>query len=176
MPNTFTLSSYLRTRTELLLTSAARRFTEHLLIVGGSDAVINAAFSARERDASADGTAVVAQGRLAGENAGGGNRNNAGAFRSQSVKVSDLAVACTGLVEQEARDCGFDPPTVPTQANDHKTCYPGAMPLHIRTTGDLPLGRLLGEQIVGKRKAKISKRIDSVARHSFRRRWHRCPR
>lgn len=45
--------------------------------------------------------------------------------------------------------------------------YPGAVTLHIRMTGDRQTGRLLGAQILGHRKAEISKRIDIVAAALF---------
>jgi NADPH-dependent 2,4-dienoyl-CoA reductase/sulfur reductase-like enzyme len=108
------------------------------------------------------GTIAHKQGRVAGENAVGGDRAYAGALGTQSLKVFELAVACTGLRDREARDGHFDPLTVSTQVNDHKSYYPGAVPLHIHMTGDVSSGRLLGAQIAGNRKAEISKRIDKL--------------
>lgn len=114
------------------------------------------------------GTIAHKQGRVAGENALGGEREFAGALGTQSLKVFDLAIARTGLLDHEARGAGgFDPLTVPTEANDHKAYYPGAVTLHIRMTGDRQTGRLLGAQILGHRKAEISKRIDIVAAALF---------
>jgi NADPH-dependent 2,4-dienoyl-CoA reductase/sulfur reductase-like enzyme len=109
------------------------------------------------------GTIAHKQGRVAGENAAGGDRAYAGAVGTQSLKVFDLAVVCTGLRDRAARAEGFNPLTVASSANDHKAYYPGATPLHMRMTGDRSSGRLLGGQIVGDRKAEISKRIDIVA-------------
>jgi NADPH-dependent 2,4-dienoyl-CoA reductase/sulfur reductase-like enzyme len=113
------------------------------------------------------GTIAHKQGRVAGENAVGGARSYAGALGTQSLKVFDLAIACTGVRDHEARGAGFDPLTVSTRPNDHKAYYPGAAPLDIRMTGDLRTGRLLGAQIAGNRKAEISKRIDIVAAALF---------
>ncbi|KAB2661785.1 CoA-disulfide reductase [Brucella tritici] len=113
------------------------------------------------------GTIAHKQGRIAGENALGGDREFAGALGTQSLKVFDLAIARTGLMDHEARNGGFDPLTVPMEANDHKAYYPGAVTLHIRMTGDRQTGRLLGAQILGHRKAEISKRIDIVAAALF---------
>ncbi len=113
------------------------------------------------------GTIAHKQGRVAGENAIGGDRQFAGAIGTQSLKVFDLAIARTGLLDHEARAGGFDPLTVPIQANDHKAYYPGAVPLNILISGDRSNGRLLGAQIVGSRKAEISKRIDIVAAALF---------
>jgi len=113
------------------------------------------------------GTIAHKQGRIAGENAAGGDRQFAGALGTQSLKVFDLAIARTGLLDREARRAGFDPITVAATANDHKAYYPGAVPLHILVTGDRATGRLLGAQILGNRKAEISKRIDIVAAALF---------
>ena len=113
------------------------------------------------------GTIAHKQGRVAGENAVGGDRAYAGTLGTQSLKVFDLAIACTGLRDRDARAAGFDPLTISSQANDHKIYYPGAVPLHIRMTGDIGSGLLLGAQIAGNRKAEISKRIDIVAAALF---------
>lgn len=113
------------------------------------------------------GTIAHKQGRVAGENAVGGERAYEGALGTQSLKVLDLAIACTGLRDCNARAAGLDPLTISIQANDHKIYYPGAVPLQIRMTGDIGSGRLLGAQIAGNREAEISKRIDIVAAALF---------
>lgn len=113
------------------------------------------------------GTIAHKQGRIAGENALGGDRQFAGAIGTQSIKVFDLAIARTGLLDREARSVGLDTLTVPIKANDHKAYYPGATPLHVLMSGDRSTGCLLGAQILGSRTAEISKRIDIVAAALF---------
>jgi NADPH-dependent 2,4-dienoyl-CoA reductase/sulfur reductase-like enzyme len=113
------------------------------------------------------GTIAHKQGRVAGENAIGGDRIFGGALGTQSLKVFDLAIARTGLSERDARKARFDPVTVSLEANDHKAYYPSAVPLRIQLTGDRRTGRLLGGQILGNRRAEISKRIDIVATAIF---------
>jgi NADPH-dependent 2,4-dienoyl-CoA reductase/sulfur reductase-like enzyme len=113
------------------------------------------------------GTIAHKQGRVAGENAIGGDRIFGGALGTQSLKVFDLAIARTGLSERDARKARFDPVTVSLEANDHKAYYPSAVPLRIHLTGDRRTGRLLGGQILGNRRAEISKRIDIVATAIF---------
>ena len=93
------------------------------------------------------GTTAHKQGRVAGENAAGGRRTFAGALGTQVVKVVDLAIARTGLRDDEARAAGFDPVTVASAAPDHNRYYPGAHDIHIRLTGDRRDGRLLGAQL-----------------------------
>jgi NADPH-dependent 2,4-dienoyl-CoA reductase/sulfur reductase-like enzyme len=113
------------------------------------------------------GTIAHKQGRVAGENAIGGDRTFAGALGTQSLKVFDLAIARTGLSEGDARKARFDPVTVGLKANDHKAYYPGAVPLRIHLMGDRRTGRLLAGQILGNRRAEISKRIDIIATALF---------
>ncbi len=113
------------------------------------------------------GTTAHKQGRVAGENMLGGRCAFQGSLGTQSVKVFEQVAARTGLREQEAAQAGFDPLTVAVTAWDHKVYYPGAEELHIRITGDRRSGRLLGAQIVGHRKAEVSKRIDIFATALF---------
>ena len=113
------------------------------------------------------GTTAHKQGRVAGENAVGGERLFAGSVGTQTVKVFELAIALTGLHEAEARAAGFDPVTVETQTWDHKAYYPDAQKLRIRVTGDRWTGRLLGAQILGPWQSGVSKRIDIFATALF---------
>jgi NADPH-dependent 2,4-dienoyl-CoA reductase/sulfur reductase-like enzyme len=113
------------------------------------------------------GTTAHKQGRIAGENAVGGQRLFAGSLGTQVVKVFDLACARTGLTEAEARAAGFDPWTQDVETWDHKRYYPGATALHLRVTGDRQSGRLLGAQIVGHWQAEVAKRIDIFATALF---------
>ncbi|GFG73180.1 FAD-dependent oxidoreductase [Mycobacterium botniense] len=111
------------------------------------------------------GTTAHKQGRVAGENAVGGDAHFAGSLGTQVVKVFDLVAARTGLREQEARAAGrgWIPVTSQSSPDDHKAYYPGATRIHIRITGDRRGGQLLGAQLVGHRSAEIAKRVDTFA-------------
>ena len=109
------------------------------------------------------GTTAHKQGRVAGENALGGNRAFAGSLGTQVVKIFDQAAARTGLRDHEARAAGFDPVTVESAADDHKAYYPGSHRIVIHVTGDRATGRLLGMQLVGHKDAEIAKRVDIAA-------------
>ena len=109
------------------------------------------------------GTTAHKQGRVAGENALGGNRAFAGSLGTQVVKIFDQAAARTGLRDHEARAAGFDPVTVESPADDHKAYYPGSHRVVIRVTGDRVTGRLLGMQLFGHKDAGIAKRVDIAA-------------
>ena len=113
------------------------------------------------------GTTAHKQGRIAGENALGGNREFAGSLGTQVVKIFDQATARTGLRDHEAKAAGFDPVTTGFEANDHKAYYPGSHRITMRVTGDRATGRLLGMQLLGHRHAEIAKRIDIAATAIF---------
>jgi NADPH-dependent 2,4-dienoyl-CoA reductase/sulfur reductase-like enzyme len=113
------------------------------------------------------GTTAHKQGRVAGENAVGGNREFAGSLGTQVVKIFDQAAARTGLRDHEAAAAGFDPVTVQSEADDHKAYYPGSHRITMRFTGDRGTGRLLGVQLFGHRHAEIAKRIDIAATAIF---------
>jgi NADPH-dependent 2,4-dienoyl-CoA reductase/sulfur reductase-like enzyme len=113
------------------------------------------------------GTTAHKQGRVAGENALGGNRRFAGSLGTQVVKIFDQAAARTGLRDRESTPAGFDPVTVGFEADDHKAYYPGAHRIAMRVTGDRQTGRLLGLQLFGHKHAEIAKRIDIAAAAIF---------
>lgn len=109
------------------------------------------------------GTTAHKQGRVAGENAAGGERVFAGSVGTQAVLVFDLVAARTGLRDAEAARAGWNPRTSELTSWDHKVYYPGAEPLVIRLTGDERTGRLLGLQLLGHRSGEVAKRVDIAA-------------
>ncbi len=115
------------------------------------------------------GTTAHKQGRIAGENALGGNARYAGSLGTQVVKVFDLVAARTGLREHEAVAAGFDPVSSTATPDDHKAYYPGARSITIRITGDATTGQLLGAQLIGPRGTETAKRVDTYAAALFHR-------
>ena len=113
------------------------------------------------------GTTAHKQGRIAGENAVGGDRRFEGSLGTQVVKVFELAVARTGLRDGEAAAAGLDPLTVASRGYDHKVYYPGAHEVTVRMTGEVGSGRLLGAQLVGDLTTQVPKRVDIVATALF---------
>ena len=113
------------------------------------------------------GTTAHKQGRVAGENALGGNRQFAGSLGTQVVKIFDQAAARTGLRNHEATAAGLDPVTIGSQADDHKAYYPGSHRIQMRVTGDRATGQFLGMQLFGHKNAEIAKRIDIAATAIF---------
>ncbi|WP_019178960.1 FAD-dependent oxidoreductase [Microbacterium yannicii] len=113
------------------------------------------------------GTTAHKQGRIAGENALGGQARFAGSVGTQVVKVFDVVAARTGLREHEAAAAGYSPATTQAIADDHKRYYPGAQPINIRITGDTHTGLLLGAQLVGRLGTETAKRVDTYATALF---------
>ncbi|MHB8496697.1 MAG: NAD(P)/FAD-dependent oxidoreductase, partial [Acidimicrobiales bacterium] len=113
------------------------------------------------------GTTAHKQGRVAGENALGGERQFAGSLGTQVVKVFDLVAARTGLRDHEAAAARYQPATVASSADDHKAYFPGARAVHVCVTGDIGTGRLLGVQMVGAIPTAVHKRIDTAAAAIF---------
>ncbi|WP_036298302.1 FAD-dependent oxidoreductase [Microbacterium sp. C448] len=113
------------------------------------------------------GTTAHKQGRVAGENAVGGQARFAGSVGTQVVKVFGVVAARTGVREHEAVAAGFAPATTQTAADDHKRYYPSAQPIDIRITGDTESGRLLGAQLVGRLGTETAKRVDTYATALF---------
>lgn len=109
------------------------------------------------------GTTSHKQGRIAGENAVGGNREFAGTIGTQVIKIFEDAVGRTGLRHDEAEQAGLNPYTVEFETFDHKKYIPGAHPIIIRVTADTETKKLLGAQIYGHHTGQIAKRIDTFA-------------
>ena len=109
------------------------------------------------------GTTSHKQGRIAAENAVGGNREFQSSLGTQSVRLFDLVIARTGLHNNDARAADMDPFSVDSTHWDHKVYYPGAKEMLIRITGERETGRLLGAQIIGHYGTEVSKRVDIFA-------------
>lgn len=109
------------------------------------------------------GTTAHKQGRIAGENAIGGEREFEGSLGTQSVRLFDYVVARTGFHDRDAATAGFAPLSIDSLVWDHKVYYPGAKEMLIRVTADRASQRLLGAQIIGHYGTEVSKRIDIFA-------------
>jgi NADPH-dependent 2,4-dienoyl-CoA reductase/sulfur reductase-like enzyme len=109
------------------------------------------------------GTTANKQGRIAGENAAGGDDRFPGILGTAVCKIFDLEVACTGLNETTAKHAGFDAAVSDISHPSHAHTYPHPHPepIHIRLVLEKGSGRLLGAQMVGK--IGVAKRIDVFA-------------
>jgi CoA-dependent NAD(P)H sulfur oxidoreductase len=101
------------------------------------------------------------QGRVAGENAAGGEAFFSGVVGSQCFQVFSLEVAATGLTEKMARDKGMDVAVQKVEASSKVHYMPGARPLLLKIVFERPSGRLVGGHMVGKE--GVARRINTLA-------------
>ncbi|MDQ3581714.1 MAG: FAD-dependent oxidoreductase [Pseudomonadota bacterium] len=101
------------------------------------------------------------QGRVAGENAAGGNARFPGVLGTAIFKTFDLNVGLTGLTEATAREAGLSPIAAVISARDKARYYPGARELTLKLIAESASGRLLGAQAVGF--GAVDKMIDIAA-------------
>jgi NADPH-dependent 2,4-dienoyl-CoA reductase/sulfur reductase-like enzyme len=107
------------------------------------------------------GTTANKQGRVAGENAAGGNARFIGIAGSAITKVFDLFIGKTGLTSQEALREGFDPSEEMIEDITKAGYYPDNKPIWIKLVADRKTSKVLGAQIVGGEGVK--ERIDLIA-------------
>lgn len=101
------------------------------------------------------------QGRVAGENAAGGDARFPGILGTAIFKTFDLNVGMTGFTESAAREAGFDPITTVITARDKARYFPGARDVTLKLVAESGSGRLLGAQAVGP--GAVDKMIDIAA-------------
>ncbi len=106
------------------------------------------------------GTTANKQGRVAGENAAGGNARFEGAVGTLVTQIFELAVARTGLSVAQAKEQGFQPDAV-TITSTSRAKYFRGKPILVKLIWDRTTGRLLGCQMAGEE--GIAKRIDVAA-------------
>ena len=86
---------------------------------------------------------------------------NKGVIGSSSIQVFDYAAAATGLNERTAQQLGLQVEAVYVIAPDKVGLMPSSNPLHFKLIYEVPTGRVLGAQAIGKGNA--DKRIDVIA-------------
>ncbi len=107
------------------------------------------------------GTHANKQGRVAGENATGGNAEFAGVIGTAVTKICAYEIGRTGLTEREAAEAGFDFAAATIESTTRAHYFPGTQPITVKAVVQRGTGRLLGAQIIGKEGA--AKRIDVLA-------------
>jgi len=101
------------------------------------------------------------QGRVAGENAAGGEATFPGVVGSAAFKVFELEVAFTGLGMESAQRYGFDVDSQIIEAESKVGYMPGSKRMLIKLVFDRRNGRLLGAQMTGKE--GVARRINALA-------------
>ena len=101
------------------------------------------------------------QGRIAAENAMGGNHAYKGAQGTSVVRVFEAVVGTTGFSLKQARALGIDADAVVVHKEHHTSYYPGAENVTVLLVYDRVSGLILGGQTAGYKSA--DKRLDVIA-------------
>lgn len=88
----------------------------------------------------------------------GGNK---GVIGSCAVRLFGLNAAATGLNERTAKAAGIPHDSVYTMSMDKVGLMPGSAPMHFKLVFEVPTGRILGAQAIGK--GNVDKRVDVIA-------------
>ncbi|WP_321285918.1 FAD-dependent oxidoreductase [uncultured Sunxiuqinia sp.] len=101
------------------------------------------------------------QGRIAAENALGGNHEYRGAIGTSVVRVFEAVAGITGLSLKQARALGIDADAVSVHKEHHTAYYPGAETVTSLLVYDRNTGVIIGGQTAGYKGA--DKRLDVIA-------------
>jgi len=101
------------------------------------------------------------QGRIAAENALGGNHSYKGSIGTSVVRVFEAVAGITGFSLKQARAAGIDADAVVVHKEHHTSYYPGAETVTTMLIYDRNTGIILGGQAVGYKGA--DKRLDVIA-------------
>ena len=101
------------------------------------------------------------QGRIVADNICGLNSEYKGSQGSSVIKLFDMAVATTGINEQQAKANSLEYEKVILTQNSHAGYYPGATAMTVKLIFEKTTYKILGAQIVGY--DGVDKRIDVIA-------------
>lgn len=107
------------------------------------------------------GSTANKMGRIAGENATGGNLRFNGILATSIFKVFDLTIAQTGYTEKIARQDKIEYEVGHVTKPHISTAYPGAEKMTIKALAEVSSRKIIGAQIVGTK--GVDKRIDVLA-------------
>jgi NADPH-dependent 2,4-dienoyl-CoA reductase/sulfur reductase-like enzyme len=107
------------------------------------------------------GTHANKHGRVISANVTGGHATFPGVVGTAVSKVCDLEIARTGLREKDATAVGLEFTSVTIEATTTAGYLAVARPITVKMLAEVPSGRLLGAQIVGREGS--AKRIDVCA-------------
>ncbi len=104
---------------------------------------------------------ALRQARTAADAMYGIRGTNNGVIGSCAVRVFGLNAAATGLNERTAKANGIPCDCVYTMGMDKVGLMPGSSPMHFKLVFEVPTGRILGAQAIGR--GNVDKRIDVIA-------------
>jgi NADPH-dependent 2,4-dienoyl-CoA reductase/sulfur reductase-like enzyme/rhodanese-related sulfurtransferase len=105
------------------------------------------------------------QGRIAAENALGGNHPYHGSLGTSIVRVFEAVAGTTGLSLKAARAAGLDAESITVHKEHHTSYYPGSKPVTVKLVYERGTGRILGGQTAGY--AGADRRLDVIATAAF---------
>ncbi len=100
-------------------------------------------------------------GRAIGQTVAGDPEPTGDVAGTAVVKAFELECGRVGLLDEEARDAGFDPVSKTITAGSRSGYYPGGDDTTVTLTADRETGQVLGGSLVGRDRAAI--RIDTLA-------------
>ena len=101
------------------------------------------------------------QARAAADHMYGIPNRNRGVIGSSSIKLFDLYAASTGLNARTAEQAGINYDSVYVMPSDKVGLMPDSHPLHFKLVYEVPTGKILGAQAIGK--GNVDKRVDVIA-------------
>ncbi|WDV44805.1 FAD-dependent oxidoreductase [Clostridiaceae bacterium M8S5] len=101
------------------------------------------------------------QARSVADHINGKNIRNTGFIGSSVIKCFDYNGASTGLTEVQAKEMGLNYEVVKIIPNDKVGLMPVSEPLHFKLIFELPTGKVLGAQAIGR--GNVDKRVDVIA-------------
>uniref|UniRef100_UPI00356B590C FAD-dependent oxidoreductase n=1 Tax=Ilyobacter sp. TaxID=3100343 RepID=UPI00356B590C len=104
------------------------------------------------------GSTANKMGRICGDIITGGNLRFKGILGTGIFKVFDMAVASTGMTEEQALERGYDVEVVHNIKPNHTAYFETSREMIIKAVADRKSGKLLGVQILGEN--GVDKRMD----------------
>lgn len=104
---------------------------------------------------------ALRQARAAADAMYGISDDNRGVIGSCALRVFGLNAAATGLNERNARKAGIPCDSVYVIPGDKVGIMPGSAPMHFKLVFEVPTGRILGAQAIGR--GNVDKRVDVIA-------------
>lgn len=101
------------------------------------------------------------QARAAADHIYGNMNRQKGVIGSFSIHLFDLNAAATGLNVRTAEQAGIQCDSVYVMPGDKVGLMPNSNPMHFKLVYEVPTGRILGAQAIGK--GNVDKRIDVIA-------------
>ncbi|HOK63492.1 MAG TPA: FAD-dependent oxidoreductase [Soehngenia sp.] len=106
---------------------------------------------------------ALRQARSAADHMFGKSADNMGVIGSSAIKLFDLNAAVTGLTENsiKSNNLGITYDSIMIIPNDKVGLMPDVNPMHFKLIFEVPTGRILGAQAIGK--GNVDKRVDIIA-------------